>query len=59
MEKKPKTAKTAKSTPKTASKASAKKAGIDDLEQSVASSATPLTAFEASGLDINTSQQGC
>ena len=47
MEKKPKTAKTAKSTPKTASKASAKKAGIDDLEQSVASSATPLTAFEA------------
>ena len=47
MEKKPKTAKTAKSTPKTASKASAKKAGVDDLEQSVASSATPLTAFEA------------
>jgi hypothetical protein len=50
MEKKPKTTKTAKSTPKTAPKASsasAKKAAIDDLEQSVASSATPLTAFES------------
>ena len=50
MQKKPKTAKAAKSSPKTAPKASsasAKKAAINDLEQSVASSGTPLTAFEA------------
>ena len=50
MQKKPKTAKAAKSSPKTASKASsasAEKAGLDNLEETKASSATPLTAFEA------------
>ena len=50
MQKKPKTAKAAKSSPKTASKASsasAEKAGLDNLEETRASSATPLTAFEA------------
>ena len=50
MQKKPKTAKAAKSSPKTASKASsasAEKADLNNLEETVASSATPLTAFEA------------
>lgn len=50
MQKKPKTAKTAKSSPKTASKASsasAEKADPNSLEETKASSATPLTAFEA------------
>ena len=50
MQKKPKTAKAAKSSPKTASKASsasAEKAGLGNLEETKASSATPLTAFEA------------